>query len=444
MGITADRITRPRRRGAARAAERRASRPADDGGRSQGGAARASRRRRGAEHHGAARGATCAPTLGASTSRAERPWARLLGRVVQPAEPQATRRARAGCDADRRAAPQSAGAAHGALRRIFEVGSIPLSCSTPLQRLADRASRPRLRAVHVDHGLNPQSPQWSIRCGEVATALGIDCRRLAIDARSPRREAQKPGRAARAVRRSPPTSRRRSPAHRARGRPAGNGAAATAARRRDRPASPACRGWRRSAGAGSCARCSSSRVVRSIAGQLPPGSIGSKTDESRPDVRSQLPASFGAAQPACALATGDAHGRPGGCATAKTVELAAVLAESDFASVREGLALPIAALGALSEPPTARCCARGSRATICRCRRYGRWRPCAGTCGLPPTTAFPAHAGRKHDVYRYQGPAVRRQVASAGRRGGTEMTVGGCDPRRGRASRASGLRSAVG
>jgi len=55
-----------------------------------------------------------------------------------------------------------------------------------LARLADRASRPRLRAVHVDHGLNPQSPQWSIRCGEVATALGIACRRLAIDARAPR------------------------------------------------------------------------------------------------------------------------------------------------------------------------------------------------------------------------------------------------------------------
>ena len=55
-----------------------------------------------------------------------------------------------------------------------------------LAMLPDPASRPRLRAVHVDHGLNPQSPHWSRHCASVAAALAIDCRRLTVDARAPR------------------------------------------------------------------------------------------------------------------------------------------------------------------------------------------------------------------------------------------------------------------
>ncbi len=50
----------------------------------------------------------------------------------------------------------------------------------------DRASRPRLAAVHVDHGLQAQSPLWSRRCAEVAAALNVPCRVLCVDARPPR------------------------------------------------------------------------------------------------------------------------------------------------------------------------------------------------------------------------------------------------------------------
>ena len=49
-----------------------------------------------------------------------------------------------------------------------------------------RPGRPRLRAVHVDHGLQAQSAHWSGRCGESAAGLGVDCRLLRIDARAPR------------------------------------------------------------------------------------------------------------------------------------------------------------------------------------------------------------------------------------------------------------------
>ena len=50
----------------------------------------------------------------------------------------------------------------------------------------DRASGPRLTAVHVDHGLQAQSPLWSRRCAEVAAALDVPCRVLCVDARPPR------------------------------------------------------------------------------------------------------------------------------------------------------------------------------------------------------------------------------------------------------------------
>jgi tRNA(Ile)-lysidine synthase len=43
-----------------------------------------------------------------------------------------------------------------------------------------------LRAVHVDHGLLPQSRQWSRRCVEVSTSLGVPCQLLEVDARAPR------------------------------------------------------------------------------------------------------------------------------------------------------------------------------------------------------------------------------------------------------------------
>jgi tRNA(Ile)-lysidine synthase len=53
------------------------------------------------------------------------------------------------------------------------------------RRSGPLASLP-LRAIHVDHGLLPESQQWSRRCGEIAAALGVPCRLLQVDAHAPR------------------------------------------------------------------------------------------------------------------------------------------------------------------------------------------------------------------------------------------------------------------
>src|SRR5262245_54809605 len=41
----------------------------------------------------------------------------------------------------------------------------------------------RIRAAHVDHGLNPQSAEWSEHCARTAEALGVDfvAARVAVD-----------------------------------------------------------------------------------------------------------------------------------------------------------------------------------------------------------------------------------------------------------------------
>lgn len=39
-----------------------------------------------------------------------------------------------------------------------------------------------LAAIHVDHGLNPHSEQWSGHCGEVCSALGIACEVIKVNA----------------------------------------------------------------------------------------------------------------------------------------------------------------------------------------------------------------------------------------------------------------------
>jgi len=38
---------------------------------------------------------------------------------------------------------------------------------------SDPASRARLRAIHVDHGLQPDAGRWSDRCQATCTALGV-------------------------------------------------------------------------------------------------------------------------------------------------------------------------------------------------------------------------------------------------------------------------------
>ncbi len=39
-----------------------------------------------------------------------------------------------------------------------------------------------LKAVHVDHGLDPRSSQWAAHCHSVCRALGVDCVGLSVDA----------------------------------------------------------------------------------------------------------------------------------------------------------------------------------------------------------------------------------------------------------------------
>lgn len=42
---------------------------------------------------------------------------------------------------------------------------------------------PRLRAIHVDHGLHPDSARWSERCVRMAGQFGVPCEIAAVDAR---------------------------------------------------------------------------------------------------------------------------------------------------------------------------------------------------------------------------------------------------------------------
>lgn len=41
-----------------------------------------------------------------------------------------------------------------------------------------------LRAIHVDHGLHPDSAQWSAHCRQLAERLGVPCEIVAVDARA--------------------------------------------------------------------------------------------------------------------------------------------------------------------------------------------------------------------------------------------------------------------
>jgi tRNA(Ile)-lysidine synthase len=50
------------------------------------------------------------------------------------------------------------------------------------------AGKDRLLAIHVDHGLNEESAQWSRHCLSVASGLGIDATVLRVDAGLPRGE----------------------------------------------------------------------------------------------------------------------------------------------------------------------------------------------------------------------------------------------------------------
>lgn len=57
---------------------------------------------------------------------------------------------------------------------------------TALARRSGPVALLPLRAIHVDHGLVPQSRHWSRRCAEIAGELGVPCQVLEVDARAPR------------------------------------------------------------------------------------------------------------------------------------------------------------------------------------------------------------------------------------------------------------------
>ncbi|MDE2089039.1 MAG: tRNA lysidine(34) synthetase TilS [Gammaproteobacteria bacterium] len=51
-----------------------------------------------------------------------------------------------------------------------------------LHALARRRPRGALHAVHVDHGLHPESARWSAHCERTCAALGVPCRVTRVDA----------------------------------------------------------------------------------------------------------------------------------------------------------------------------------------------------------------------------------------------------------------------
>jgi len=217
--------------------------------------------------------------------------------------------------------------------------------------LPDPASRPRIRAVHVDHGLSPQSPHWSQHCADVAMALGIDCRRLTVDARAP------PGASAEAWARD---ARRAAfaaelvagevllTAHHADDQLEtvllqllrGGGPAGIAGMPR---LAPFGRGWQ----ARPLLDFTRDSLHRwAIAARLDwvedPTNLELRFDRNY--LRHSILPAVRARWPQAARTVGQTAGL-----TAETVELAAILAESDLARLRQGLTLPIAALDALPE-----------------------------------------------------------------------------------------------
>jgi tRNA(Ile)-lysidine synthase len=221
-----------------------------------------------------------------------------------------------------------------------------------LAMLPDPASRPRLRAVHVDHGLNPQSPRWSHHCASVAAALAIDCRRLTVDARAPR--GASPEAWARTARRAAIAAELAAgevllTAHHADDQLEtvllqllrGGGPAGIAGMPR---LAPFGRGWQ-ARPLLDFTRDSLHRwaIATGLHWVEDPTNLELRFDRNY--LRHSVLSAVRARWPQAARTVGQVA-----ILTAETVQLAAVLAESDLARVREGLTLPIAALAALPEP----------------------------------------------------------------------------------------------
>ena len=153
-------------------------------------------------------------------------------------------------------------------------GSIPLSCCTPLQRLTDRATRPRPAPCTwtMDSVRNRRSGRFvALRLPRrsVSTAGGY-CGRRALPAAEP----GSLGARAPAVgdRRQP--RGRRSPAHPHHATTSWKRCCCSCCAEGGPAGIAGMPGWRPSAGAGSCGPCSSSRVVRCIAGRWRPTRLG--------------------------------------------------------------------------------------------------------------------------------------------------------------------------
>ena len=220
-----------------------------------------------------------------------------------------------------------------------------------LASFANRGALPPLRAVHVDHGLQVESPDWSRRCVEIAAAQGVACRELAVDARAPRGES--PEAWARNARRAAIAAELLADevlltAHHADDQLEtvllqllrGGGAAGVAGMP---PLAPFGRGWQ-ARPLLEFTRDSLHRwaIDTGLAWVEDPTNLDPRFDRNY--LRHSVLPAVRARWPRAALIVGQVA-----ALTAETVELAALLAEADLAAVREGLTLPIARLEMLPE-----------------------------------------------------------------------------------------------
>jgi tRNA(Ile)-lysidine synthase len=77
-------------------------------------------------------------------------------------------------------------------------GGLDSSVLAAALAVAGTGSACPLRAIHVDHGLHPDSAQWSAHCRQLAERLGVPCEIVSVDARPAAGES--PEAAARAAR----------------------------------------------------------------------------------------------------------------------------------------------------------------------------------------------------------------------------------------------------
>jgi tRNA(Ile)-lysidine synthase len=215
----------------------------------------------------------------------------------------------------------------------------------------DRGGRPRLRAVHVDHGLQPQSAEWSRRCAAIAAGLRVDCRQLVVDARAPR--GASPEAWARNARRAALAGELAADevlliAHHADDQLEtvllqmlrGGGAAGVAGMPR---VAPFGRGFQvRPLLDFTRASLEHWALEAGLEWIEDPTNLDPRFDRNY--LRHSVSPALRARWPQAALAVSQAA-----ALIAEAVELAALQAATDLASVRQGLTLPVAALGRLSE-----------------------------------------------------------------------------------------------